>query len=425
MSDRSDPELVEAIRNGTQEAFDELFQRHYDAALQYASRFAPPDVAPLRAAQGFARVLRALRLGEAAEPDVESFVHAAVRSAHADVVRQGRREVWLEQHEEYSPAEDGVPVRRAFARLRPTSRRVLWHTVVLDESDEEVAAQLGVTSKAVAGLAVRARREFRQACREEELAPPVDLAEVLTPALLLEFPRLVADPGRRRWPVTLPRTAPVVAAAVAAVVLVVVVVVLALTVGSDDGPPATAAPDAPGGTTEPGTSGAAVPPALSPSEGSESAKPSKSATSESPSASVTPTETPTVPSSSEPLPPPVTDPTDEAPAPSPAVSHTGGGVTGGLVPTGRAEFAITPNGADRVTVQVSNASFVSVTGAGVRCAAPDGGTQKVVTCTVVGSGPFGLTVRGVLAAPSDPFTGSVTVAGASGSATAGFSMAAG
>jgi len=183
----SDSELVDAVRRGDRRAFDTLFQRHYGDACDFAASFAGPDAAPERVAEAFTRVYRALLDGRGPDTNFQAYLYSAVRNAHVDAVRRGRREIAIDDLGVELPAEDDVeddvltrldasPVRRAFARLRPSWRTVLWHTAVLGESHEQVAQRMDTTPNAVAVLLFRAREGLRQAYLAEHVRDTGDKA---------------------------------------------------------------------------------------------------------------------------------------------------------------------------------------------------------------------------------------------------------
>jgi hypothetical protein len=90
-------------------------------------------------------------------------------------------------------------------------------------------------------------------------------------------------------------------------------------------------------------------------------------------------------------------------------------------------LAVVPAGADQVLVRASNAAVLNVSSSSLRCAFPsnDGG-DLVTSCSVVAgaSESFTMTLRASFARRSRPVAGSVTITGATGTASAGFSVTA-
>lgn len=430
----SDAELVEAVRQGDSEAFDALFERYYPEAVEYAARFATPELAPERATLAFSRLYRALLRGEHTEGDFSAILNAEVRSAHADFVRRGRKEVLVDDVDDDHELEAGDdledhPLRRAFGRLRPAWRKVLWYTVVLEESDEQVAERLGSTPREVAALWHRAHQGLRRACRAEHIDTPDDLGAALTPALLLGVPGLVTGPAVSEGPLVATvgrlqdaRKAVLPALGVAAAVVVVALIAVALTNGSDPQTP-TADAAAPSDSARP--SDDQLPSSGQDEErGRRTEKPSKSPTTESPSPSetVVPT-TPTVaPTTEQPTP---TERETSAPAPTLAQQNASS-FGSALLRYAKVTFAVTPLTADQVVVQASNVRMMSVTGAAVSCTSRSvSGGEAIVTCDVVQTqnGPFALTVNVTYADSSAPVSGSVALTGGSQDVSDGFSVA--
>mgnify|MGYP001413825581 CR=1 FL=1 len=433
MHEQSDAELVEAARRGESAAFDTLFRRYYDEACDYASRFASPDVAPDRVTLAFSRLYRDLLAGEHADEEFSAALQSEVRSAHADFVRRGRKEVLVDNAEgDADEAADdlrGDPLRAAFARLQPGWRKVLWYTVVLGESDDDVAERLDLSARDVAALWHRAHEGLRRACRAEGIDTPDDLGAALTPALLLGVPGLVTRPGASEGVLVAlanklpdPRTTFLPALGVVAAVLVVGVIVLALTTGSDrDTTTADAA--LPRDTALPTT------PALpSSGQGEErrtlTPSPSESTTSSSPSPSETVPTTPVAP------PPPPTTPTPTPPSPTqqaPTLTQQQAQAFGSaLLRYAKVTFAVTPLTSDTIVVQASNARMMSVNGAAVRCTDRSvSGGVATVTCNVVQtqSSPFALTINVTYADANQPVSGSVSVVGGPSDVSDGFAVA--
>lgn len=423
----SDAELVAAARHGESAAFDVLFERHYDVACEYSSRFASSDVAPERVTVAFARIYRALLSGRPQEGDFTTVVQSAVRGVHADVVRRGRKEFLVEEDEFDSDqaVEDDNPIRAAFASLSPSWRTVLWFSVVLEESDEQVAERMGVPARQVGALWMKAREGLHRACLAEGLPAPDDLGAVLTPSLALDVPGTTPGRTRSRGVLAvllgrLPSARPAVlgAAGVAAAATVAVLVVVALASSSDVQPPAA---DAPAPTSPADSSAPGLPSSGQTLErGDRTKKPTKKSPSETPSPSETVTPT-------TPIVPPPSSPTTPS-SPSPTINEQGSSASGsGLIRVATVIYNVTPLSADQVVVSANNVRFMSVTGGGVLCSGQSVSEGNgVVTCRVVGSqtSPFSMTVRVTYADTSQPVSGSVTLTGAANVVSDGFTVAA-
>ncbi|MEY9969170.1 RNA polymerase sigma factor (sigma-70 family) [Streptacidiphilus sp. MAP12-16] len=185
----SDAQLTAAVRAGDDSAFEELYRRHAAAVRRYArtccrDSFTAEDLA----GEVFARTLQALRAGKGPGVAVRAYLLTAVRNIAATWSRSDRREQLVDDFtlfaatsaavadvsvtdpgaDAWAMAEiDQALVVRAFSRLDPDDRMVLWHTEVEREPPREVAVLLGKSANATAVQAHRARdrlaTEFLQA----------------------------------------------------------------------------------------------------------------------------------------------------------------------------------------------------------------------------------------------------------------------
>ncbi|WP_162180992.1 sigma-70 family RNA polymerase sigma factor [Terrabacter tumescens] len=183
-----DAYLLLRTREGSAEAFGELWRRHLPAAYAVAGRHrgrsAPEDIV----AEAAARVLALIRDGRGPEEHFRAYFLSAVRTVAID---QGRRDLRVvpaepEDLEELAePHEDALAVlatddeglalvREAFAGLSERDQRVLWHTTVEGAAPRTVAPAMGMTANAVSARAMRARESLRalylDACAQRGLA---------------------------------------------------------------------------------------------------------------------------------------------------------------------------------------------------------------------------------------------------------------
>ncbi|GAA2473397.1 sigma-70 family RNA polymerase sigma factor [Terrabacter carboxydivorans] len=170
-----DSYLLLRTREGSAEAFGELWRRHLPAAYAVAGRHrgrsAPEDIV----AEAASRVLGLIRDGRGPDENFRAYFLSAVRTVAID---QGRRDLRVvpaeaddleelaEPHEDHlafiAADEEGVAlVRRAFAGLSERDQRVLWHTTVEGAAPRAVAPALGMTANAVSVRAMRARESLR------------------------------------------------------------------------------------------------------------------------------------------------------------------------------------------------------------------------------------------------------------------------
>ena len=174
-TERSDAELITAVRVGDTAAYEELYRRHVDAAMSVGrhltgSKADAEDVV----SEAFARVLSALQRGAGPEMAFRPYLLTSVRNAFYDRTRKDKRlDVTDEVPEDLgrvlaaaAASDDDVErqmAATAFASLPERWQLVLWHTEVEGRSPAEVGPLLGLAPNAVAALAYRAREGLRQA----------------------------------------------------------------------------------------------------------------------------------------------------------------------------------------------------------------------------------------------------------------------
>jgi RNA polymerase sigma factor (sigma-70 family) len=174
-TERSDAELITAVRVGDSGAYEELYRRHVDAAMAVGrhltgSKADAEDVV----SEAFARVLSVLQRGAGPEMAFRPYLLTSVRNAFYDRTRKDKRlDVTDDVPEDLgrvlaaAAASDDDAERQmaamAFASLPERWQLVLWHTEVEGRSPAEVGPLLGLAPNAVAALAYRAREGLRQA----------------------------------------------------------------------------------------------------------------------------------------------------------------------------------------------------------------------------------------------------------------------
>ncbi|MBG6085444.1 sigma-70 family RNA polymerase sigma factor [Zhihengliuella flava] len=175
--ERSDAELIAAVRAGDDEAFGELYARHQHAALRTAkwrlnagSTVEADDVV----ADAFSSMLTTLRRGkgptEAFRPYLLTVVSrtalAAMKKSQAEL-KTDSIELFESGTDHADPVMDGFESQllgRAFRSLPQQWQLVLWHVELEGEKPADVASLIGAASpNAVSALAVRAREGLRAA----------------------------------------------------------------------------------------------------------------------------------------------------------------------------------------------------------------------------------------------------------------------
>ncbi|MFE6768152.1 sigma-70 family RNA polymerase sigma factor [Streptomyces fimicarius] len=184
----SDARLIEDMRAGDDQAYEELFRRHSAAVLRYArSCCRDAHTADDLTAEVFARTLQAVRGGKGPTEAVRAYLMTAVRHVAAAWTKSAKREhlvddfaVFAAQASRSSEVSDddtlelGADVlamheaeqtmaMQAFRSLPERWQAVLWHTTVEEESPSEIAPLFGLTANATAVLASRAREGLKQA----------------------------------------------------------------------------------------------------------------------------------------------------------------------------------------------------------------------------------------------------------------------
>ncbi|SDN43359.1 sigma-70 family RNA polymerase sigma factor [Allokutzneria albata] len=175
---RGDAELITDVRNGSTEAYGQLYERHVAAAYNLARQLARSNAeADDLVSEAFAKVLDTLRAGRGPDAAFRAYLLTALRHTAYDKTRRDRK---VEFSDDISGVADAaaavVPftdtavagldrslAAKAFARLPERWQAVLWHTEIEGQSPAEVAPILGLTPNGVSALAYRAREGLRQA----------------------------------------------------------------------------------------------------------------------------------------------------------------------------------------------------------------------------------------------------------------------
>ncbi|WP_089304268.1 sigma-70 family RNA polymerase sigma factor [Geodermatophilus pulveris] len=186
MDVNDDAQLLSRSRAGDAAAYAQLYERHVGTALHVARQMT--DEAEDVVSDAFARTYTVLREGRGPDVAFRPYLLRAVRNAAIDRHRRVRRITPRESLEEAEtplhhaqptadPAIDRLEqqlVAQAFQSLPERWQMVLWHTEVQGEAPAQVAPLLGISPRAVAQLAVRAREGLRTAWLQEHIvtAPP-------------------------------------------------------------------------------------------------------------------------------------------------------------------------------------------------------------------------------------------------------------
>ena len=173
-SSAADMYLLARSREGSAEAFGELWRRHLPAAYAVANRHRGRTAAEDIVGEASARVFALIQDGKGPDEHFRAYFLSAVRSVAVD---HGRRELKVVPAEDETLEDLGTPVvdpldgldqefdadliRTAFRALSEREQRVLWHTTVEGEAPRTLAPALGMSANAVSARAMRAREALR------------------------------------------------------------------------------------------------------------------------------------------------------------------------------------------------------------------------------------------------------------------------
>jgi RNA polymerase sigma factor (sigma-70 family) len=179
---RSDSELIEAVRGGSDTVYGTLYARYVGNARGYARsltrRTADADDI---VSEAFTKMLVTLRDGKGPNDRLLPYLLGMIRNLAHDGHRHEQRVEVTDDVEQEAAAGPDVAVldlfdqsaaARAFRALPDAWKHVLWQTEVLQEAPRDIADGLDTTPHNVAAMASRAREGLRSAFLSECLAPP-------------------------------------------------------------------------------------------------------------------------------------------------------------------------------------------------------------------------------------------------------------
>jgi RNA polymerase sigma factor (sigma-70 family) len=169
-----EPDLLEAVRGGSSEAFAELYRRHRPAIFRYARRLVRrQEDAHDIAAETFAKALAALRRGKGPTVLLRPYLLRIARNVAIDRMRADNKIELRDDLTDEAGTEafddrimdqvDRDLISRAFATLPPRWQQVLTLTEFEELSPAEAAERLGISPNSLTSLAYRAREGLRQA----------------------------------------------------------------------------------------------------------------------------------------------------------------------------------------------------------------------------------------------------------------------
>lgn len=168
---RADAELIDAVRDGSEAAYAELYARHRASAYRLACSYRRADDPEDLVHESFELVLAALKRGTGPDHAFRAYLFVTLRRLAAERLVRSRDEPVDEVPEPQRAALQATPldpvdrhlVLSAYESLPDRSREVLWQSSVEGRQPRELAPMLGVSANAAAALAYRAREKLRQA----------------------------------------------------------------------------------------------------------------------------------------------------------------------------------------------------------------------------------------------------------------------
>lgn len=153
------------------EAFEQLFELHFDAIYAYLARRVGPDLAGDLASETFTRAFEARRRYDArvgdARPWLFGIAHNLLRRHYRDEERRLRAFAQLDVREPGVPSEE-PRLADAIAMLSPDERDVLLLFAWGDLEYGEIAAVLHIPVGTVRSRLHRARAHIRAALERQE-----------------------------------------------------------------------------------------------------------------------------------------------------------------------------------------------------------------------------------------------------------------
>jgi RNA polymerase sigma factor (sigma-70 family) len=180
----SDGSLVAAVRAGSVEAYETLYERHSGAARRLARQLTRCSAeAEDFVSEAFVKVLEILRKGGGPSEAFRTYTLTVVRNvAYQRYRRDGR--VSLQENfqdlagmdsrsdpgKSVAASAEHTLIATAFATLPERWRTVLWYAEIEGMAHAEIAPLLGLNPSGVAALAFRAREGMRQAYLQAHIA---------------------------------------------------------------------------------------------------------------------------------------------------------------------------------------------------------------------------------------------------------------
>lgn len=159
--------LVERARSGDQDAFGELFRRHYGAVFRVVRSRLPDVLAEDAAAETFARAWVALPRYKRTGAPFAAWLYGIARNVAIDAVRRasranGRADLEDQAHDPWIRHAEERALADALAALPEEQRQVIELKYLVGLTNEEVGAALGKKPGAVNAQQWRALRALQR-----------------------------------------------------------------------------------------------------------------------------------------------------------------------------------------------------------------------------------------------------------------------
>jgi RNA polymerase sigma factor (sigma-70 family) len=168
----SDETLVASARSGDQDAFAELWRRHYRSGARVARHFTSSIDADDLVSEAYTRIYQRVLAGGGPSGAFRPYLYTTIRNL-ASTWGAASRDVQVDDIQDFEDpstiddpvafALDRTLTARAFRTLPDRWQSVLWYTEVEGMDPHEVAPLLGMSANGVAALSYRAREGLRKA----------------------------------------------------------------------------------------------------------------------------------------------------------------------------------------------------------------------------------------------------------------------
>ncbi len=166
-----DGELIDMLKTQSPEGIEEL-RRRFGALIRYVIDPILPDGRDAEecASDVYVKIWRAAPRLDRERP-LRPFITAVARNAALDRARRKRAEEELDEgiasgetpEEEYLRREQMETLKKAVEGLGASDRRLIYRKYYYRQSTAQIAAELGMTERAVEGKLYRAKRKLREA----------------------------------------------------------------------------------------------------------------------------------------------------------------------------------------------------------------------------------------------------------------------